>query len=409
MENTMVTSQQFRLNNSEHKVTNAAKEFGQQQISDAFYRKQVLKKGAPELALNTICPYYTMFPLSFPYSRLRKAEKDARVIDPFCGRGTTLFAARLLGLSAVGIDSNPMAAAISAAKLLSVEAAAVTAVAAKIIERSEVPFEMPEGLFWEQCYHQETLRDICKIRESLLRSCSTPEEVMLRALMLGVLHGPIRKGSPSYLSNQMPRTYAMKPEPAVRYWTKKGMNVPKYIDVLETIRKRANYSLKSLPGAVKGAIYCGDSRQADQILKRENKFSWVITSPPYFGMRSYLSDQWLRNWFLGGTDSVDYCREGQLTHVRELFVKDLAAVWRSIARVCHPGTKMIVRFGSISSETVDACEVFRMSLKMADAGWKLTTRKDAGTASLGNRQSEQFKCVSSNAAPEYDFYARLEV
>jgi hypothetical protein len=41
------------------------------------------------------------------------------VFDPFCGRGTTNFAARLANLYSVGIDTSPVAQAITAAKLIS--------------------------------------------------------------------------------------------------------------------------------------------------------------------------------------------------------------------------------------------------------------------------------------------------
>src|SRR5712691_10633239 len=72
-------------------------------------------------ALNAVCPYYTMFPLEFPLGVLtRQSRPQQWVLDPFCGRGTTTFAARLLGLPSVGLDSNPLAAALAAAKLPSV-------------------------------------------------------------------------------------------------------------------------------------------------------------------------------------------------------------------------------------------------------------------------------------------------
>jgi hypothetical protein len=59
-------------------------------------------------ALNAICPYYTMFPLAFPLGVLkRRGQPKQWVLDPFCGRGTTTFAARLLGLPSVSLDSNP--------------------------------------------------------------------------------------------------------------------------------------------------------------------------------------------------------------------------------------------------------------------------------------------------------------
>src|SRR5688572_16558324 len=71
-------------------------------------------------ALNAICPYYTMYPLDLPLRTLRRRARPGQwVLDPFCGRGTTNFAARLLGLSSVGIDSSPIAVAIAEAKLAS--------------------------------------------------------------------------------------------------------------------------------------------------------------------------------------------------------------------------------------------------------------------------------------------------
>jgi DNA modification methylase len=69
-------------------------------------------------ALNGVCPYYTMYPLNFP---LRVLETRARpgqwILDPFCGRGTTNFAARVLGLPSIGVDSSAVAVAIAQAKL----------------------------------------------------------------------------------------------------------------------------------------------------------------------------------------------------------------------------------------------------------------------------------------------------
>ena len=58
----------------------------------------------------------------------------------------------------------------------------------------------------------------------------------------------------------------------------------------------------------------------------------MITSPPYYGMRTYIPDQWLRNWFVGGSDTVDYCHKGQIVHSSpEEFVADLQAVWNGVA------------------------------------------------------------------------------
>jgi len=253
------------------------------------------------VSLNTICPYYTMFPLEFPLARLARARPGEWVLDPFCGRGTTMFAARLRGLGCTGIDSNPIAAAIAAAKLAEVRPGEVVDLARTILEeKSRVLSDVPEGAFWRMCFHPETLRDICTLREHFLGSCSTDEEVALRALMLGILHGPMHKTEPMYLSNQMPRTYATKPDAAIRFWKKRGLTTPPLVDVLGAISRRAHFTFSNAPQAVAGAVYLGDARHADRLLSPRRLFSWVITSPPYFGMRTYRPDQWLRNWFLGG-------------------------------------------------------------------------------------------------------------
>lgn len=71
--------------------------------------RRLPKLTAPLLRLNGLCPYYTMFPLSFPFDALANSKAGEWVLDPFCGRGTTILAARLRGLPSVGVDSNPIA------------------------------------------------------------------------------------------------------------------------------------------------------------------------------------------------------------------------------------------------------------------------------------------------------------
>src|SRR5262249_42083067 len=150
---------------------------------------------------------------------------------------------------------------------------------------------------------------------------------------------------PTYLSNQMPRTYATKPDAAVRFWEKRQLIQPPAVNVLDAISRRARYTFSSTPPATDGEVHLGDARRAHQLLSPERRFSWVITSPPYLGMRTYRPDQWLRNWFLGGEPRVDYEQEGQLAHHADIFADELASVWRAVAHLCHSGARLVVRFG----------------------------------------------------------------
>lgn len=338
--------------------------------------------------LNAICPWFTMFPLDFPVNALKRLPPGTWVLDPFCGRGTTLFAARLLGLPAVGIDSHPVAAAIAKAKLLKVEPLAVTSLAEDLLA-AKVD-DVPEGDFWSLAFHRETLADLTRLRVAFAQPWSDePAVVALRALMLGVLHGPLTKGTPSYCSNQMPRTYATKPRAAVRFWKRHGLFESRHVDVLDLVKRRTNYVFAQVPATVAGAVREGDARNETSQLRR--RFGAIVTSPPYLGMRTYRPDQWLRLWLLGGPPEPQYSAEGQLRHLTdEAFVSDLARVWKTAATRCDEETRMVVRFGSIGSRRRDPAKLLRDSL-IESAMWRVRSIRAAGNARRGTRQSDQFR------------------
>jgi len=357
-------------------------------------------------ALNGICPYFTMFPLHFPRSLLaRHAESSNWVLDPFCGRGTTNFASRLLGLGSVGIDSNPVAAAIAQAKLVSPSPAAIIQSASLLLEQASQPRELPEGEFWELAYHPVVLRTLCRLREGLLKECRTPAQVALRALILGALHGPRPKSRPSYFSNQSQRTYAPKPRYAVKFWRQRNL-LPEPVDVLGIIEDRAHrYFREDAPGAV-GEILQADSRDPSVFapIVRQHRFDWIITSPPYYGMRTYRPDQWLRSWFLGGPAQVDYGQAGQVAHSSaEIFAQQLRAVWQNVGGVCNPGAHLVIRFGGINDRRVDPLGLLVASLD--GTGWRITRHDPAGSASAGRRQSLHFSHSPTRALDEHDVWA----
>ncbi|MGH7118307.1 MAG: DNA methyltransferase [Acetobacteraceae bacterium] len=354
--------------------------------------------------LNAICPYFTMFPLEFPLRILRRHSKQCeRVLDPFCGRGTTNFAARLTNLYSVGIDASPVAQAITAAKLVSPTAETIERELAAIL--TEAPTEAPpDSEFWRLVFHPSVLADLCRLRSALGADCHSPERVALRALTLGALHGPSQR-TPGYLSNQSPRTYAPKPAYAVRFWSERGL-MPQRVDLPSVICQRAR-RFYSYGRATYGHAELADSRNASAFRGAEfaKPFSWVITSPPYYGMKTYIADQWLRNWFLGGPDRVDYDTKGQVTHRSpDQFATDLRSVWRNARLVCHDGAKMVVRFGGICDRRIEPTELVTASLQ--GTGWRISTARPAGDAKAGKRQADSFLSSRSKPLVEYDIWAR---
>lgn len=366
-----------------------------------------LSRYDPLVRLNAICPYYTMFPLEFPLKVLDNAAAGEAVLDPFCGRGTTLYAARLLGLPASGIDANPVAAVLARAKLATATPRGVERRCGELLGHGYEPTEIPTGEFWQRCFATRTLRDICSLREQLRDADDTDATVLLKALLLGVLHGPLRVNEPSYLSNQMPRTYASKPSYAVGYWSTNGLSAPE-VDVAALVARRAAYTLKHLPDLVPGEVRCGDS--SIEVSKLRRRFKWVITSPPYYGMRTYLPDQWLRAWFLGDGPAVHYSTDSQLAQSsEEVFVTELASVWRAAAGRCLPGARLVVRFGALPSRAKDPVNLLRGSVVGARAGWIANEVVPAGVPPSGKRQADQMRNGAGDYVEEVDLYATLDI
>ena len=359
------------------------------------------------VALNAICPYFTMFPLDFPLKILkRRAREGDVVLDPFCGRGTTNFAARIVQLESLGIDSSPVASAITAAKLVTSSSEEIVKEATRILQTREAE-DIPLDEFWKFAFHESVLESLCKFREAFLEECVSEVQIALRGIILGALHGPKQKSVQSYFSNQCPRTYAPKPAYAMRFWRERNLQ-PDPVDVLELIERRAN-RYYNLPHYVLGSVRLGDCRSISVLKpeKSETRFRWIITSPPYYGMRTYIPDQWLRNWFVGGPDCVDYSNRDQLQHSSpNAFAEDLRKVWRNIALVRTQDASLVIRFGGISDRRADPLKVIKSSLR--NSGWKIKTIRKAGSSADGKRQADSFLKKRTSPLSEYDVWARCE-
>ncbi|MBK9132804.1 MAG: DNA modification methylase [Betaproteobacteria bacterium] len=354
-------------------------------------------------ALNAVCPYYTMYPLDFPLRVLEQFGKQGDwVIDPFCGRGTTNFAARLRKMPSVGVDSSPVAAALAQAKLATATPNGVAASARAILMAAKEPTLLPTGEFWKLAYHERTLVQLCQLRDALLKDCTSDTRILLRAIVLGALHGPRPKGAPSYFSNQSPRTFAPKPRYAVKFWTAKGMR-PIDVDVLSIIKTRADRYLAEPPPNVDGKVLLGDSRVADTFTDMP-KARFVVTSPPYFGMRTYLPDQWLRLWFLGGPDYVEYRHpKEQLEHSgADHFATEIGRVWKNVATHATNDARLIIRYGGIHDRDALPMDLLRRSL--LDSGWKMKSAKAVPQPRAARRQVVQFGAEPKKAIAEHDVY-----
>ena len=303
------------------------------------------------------------------------------------------------------MDTSPIAAAIARAKLASARLEDVIALGESYV--SIAPKDVPNTHFFRRAFSRETLRQLCSLREGLLgEHRNSNASAILRAAALGCLHGPAvgKGGIPSYFSNQMPRTFATKPDYSLRYWRERAL-LPPNANVMDTIKKKLD-RIPDLDSDVSGRIYnvrCRDARKYNSYSNME-KFSLAITSPPYYGMRTYVQDQWLRMWFLGGMAHVEYQNNDQLCHAgQKAFISDLASVWRNLRKHAERNAHLYIRFGTIPSVKCDAKQLMISSLKESE-GWRLVSVRNACSSAAGKRQADQMG-GESDAADEFDFHA----
>jgi len=253
-------------------------------------------------------PYYAMFPTDFADKVVKRYTVEGDVVlDPFSGRGTSIFSAAVQGRSGIGIELNPVGWVYTRAKLAPASKGAVTSRLRKLSglcsDFSTVAEALPE--FFHYCFSSQVRRFLLAARQHLdWRGDQVDRTVM--ALLLVYLHGK-RGGA---LSNQMRQAKSMAPDYAVRWWKARSMVAPE-LDPLDFLLRRLEWRYaKGTPETARCWVYLRDSVERLPELRREltkGRFSRVkllLTSPPYSGVTNYHYDQWLRLWLLGGAPSA---------------------------------------------------------------------------------------------------------
>ncbi len=258
---------------------------------------------------HSLCPYFAMFPESFAQHWIEALSKPGDlVLDPFSGRGTAPFQALLSGREAIGSDINPVAFCLTRAKTNAPAAAAlkrrITLLQRNFIASEWAASAESQPEFFQVAYAASTLRQLMYLREEL-RWRSSRVDCMLAALVLGSLHGESER-SPSYLSNQMPRTISTKPAYSVRFWRRHGYVAPER-EVFTFLRSRVDFRYESEPPKLRAATHECDFRRLPEHLGMFQP-KLVVTSPPYLDTTNFEEDQWLRLWFLGGPPEADVSR-----------------------------------------------------------------------------------------------------
>jgi hypothetical protein len=289
-----------------------------------------------------------MFPESFVRRNLLAwSKRDDIVLDPFSGRGTTIFESLLNGRSALGCDTNPVAFCLSKAKADPPGLVEVLERIAALERRcSRFTSKAPETKdeFFTLCFHHDTLRQLLFLKKKL-EWRTERVDCFIAALALGCLHGESHRTDLCF-SNRMPRTISTKPAYSVRWWRERHC-LPPERDVFLILRTCAEYRYGSPLPSARGRVVEGDARNASKLLRPyREKVKLVITSPPYLDITDYHEDQWLRLWFLGGPAKPVTGQGRDDRHRRvESYWQFVREAWNGIIPLLHGSAQIVVRIG----------------------------------------------------------------
>jgi hypothetical protein len=238
------------------------------------------------------------FVLSFPphlvrtYLKRFKVTEKQRVLDPFCGTGTTIVECKKLGIPSLGIEAHPMTAFASRVKSdwtidpagLGIDARGVAEIAERKIENGG--FRLPP--------------DAEKI---LLRDSISPKPLNKALALLAALD---EAGDPEFRDHELlalaktlvctASNLNFGPEVGVGKIKKDAAVLPSW---LENIRIMRQDILKLKDGAaIPSKISQDDSRQVTNELEPRS-VNAVITSPPYPNEKDYTRTTRLESVILG--------------------------------------------------------------------------------------------------------------
>jgi SAM-dependent methyltransferase len=258
------------------------------------------------------------FVLSFPAHLVRhylehlRVDANQRVLDPFCGTGTTLVECKKRGISSIGIEPNPMACFASQVKVdwsvdpdgLLQHAVHVANLTTETLQAHGIDDTLAAGLFSPPAHVLSKLHTLSPQTSGLLLKNSISPLPLHKTLVL--LHALNKQHNDRYAPHErlaLAKAIVFHIS-NLHFGPEVGVGLPKpdapvVATWLDCVRSMADDLQQLHPRwQTEALVYRADSRHLANLLQ-PNSVDAVITSPPYPNEKDYTRTTRLESVLLG--------------------------------------------------------------------------------------------------------------
>ncbi|MFM7529166.1 MAG: DNA methyltransferase, partial [Nodosilinea sp.] len=273
------------------------------------------------------------FVLSFPphlvqeYVSKFQLDSSHRLLDPFCGTGTTVVEAKKLGIPSVGVEANPMAWFAGSVKL------DWTPDPTELVDSAHEISKAAKTLIEKKVKKLRTLSD--DGQKVILTNSISPlplhktlillEQIKLNAkpthfrhLQLALAKAVVTSISNLRFGPEVGVGKAKSDAPVLEAWLQEVANMADDLSALQNLT------------AVPGIVHHADARQILTVLEPDS-IDAVITSPPYPNEKDYTRTTRLESVLLGfiqNKKDLRLLKEGLIrSNTRNVFKADHDDIW----------------------------------------------------------------------------------
>jgi len=267
-------------------------------------------------------------------------KSGAKVLDPFCGSGTSLVVAKEFGLDACGVDASPLAVFVSQVKTADYDVEALEQTAERIFSKKFRRCEIGE-VSWltKAAFSKYALEDIAFFREEV-RSI---DDVKVRNFFTLALMNSANRVSYGLKDGSYIRI-VKKPHPPLRKVFKRMVK-----KMIKDIKSTNYYRGSNIE------VYLGDARRLDFL--PDKAYDIVVTSPPYLNKIEYTKVYRIEYELFFPEVKVDALRsyigidtevdrdpfpELNLPVAAKAYLRDLELALHEIKRVCKEGARLAI-------------------------------------------------------------------